>query len=145
MKTLNVSSCLSAFQKADIYSVSLVIWEIMSRCEDRETNCFHSTPYKPPYGEYLTNSIDETINEIELKRVVCELKQRPTLKSEWRTHTMFNEFCDILDELWTGEPNERLNAFRLSKTLNKIRLNYEEKQKVIEGFRHMETFDDQTC
>jgi len=130
MQTLNVTSCLSAFQKADIYSVSLVIWEIMSRCEEKETTGLHSTPYKPPYGEYLTNSIYETINDIELRRVVCELKQRPTLKSEWRSHSIFNELCDILDELWTGEPNERLNAFRLSKTLNKIKLNFGQKQKV---------------
>jgi thiamine kinase-like enzyme len=109
--------------------MSLVIWEIMSRSEEKETNFLHSTPYTPPYGEYLTTSTDEDINEIELRRVVCELKQRPTLKSEWRSHTIFNELCDILEELWTEVPDARLNSFRLCKTLNKLKFNYEAKQQ----------------
>ena len=82
--------------------------------------------YKPPYFEHLTNNLTTMPmknDETSLRRIICELKLRPTLKNEWRTHDVLNELCQIAEELWSEEPNERLNSFRLSKTLNRIRVN----------------------
>jgi hypothetical protein len=131
MHTLNATSPLSSFQKADMYSVSLVIWEIMRRCNyniNKENEMvLNADEYKPPYFEHFTNNNVTTMlmknDETSLRRIICELKLRPTLKNEWRTHGILNEFCQIVEELWSEEPNERLNSFRLSKTLNRIRLN----------------------
>jgi len=110
-----------------MFSVSLVIWEIMRRCElvnEKNETIVKADEYKAPYFEYLTSDEPVKDNELCFRRVVCELKLRPTLKSEWRSNGVLNEICQIVEELWTEEPNERLNSFRLSKTLNKIRINY---------------------
>ena len=129
MHKLNATSPLSSFQKADMYSTSLVIWEIMRRCEngidEKNETSIKANEYMSPYFEYL-NSDEITGNEFEshLRRVICELKLRPTIKSEWHSHRILNELCQIVEELWSEEPNERLNSFRLSKTLNKIRNDY---------------------
>ena len=132
MHKLNATSPLSSFQKADMYSVSLVIWEIMRRCEcvndDRNETNIKANKCMLPYSEYLNSDEIWRASEIEyascLRRVICESKLRPTIKSEWRLNGVLNDLCQIIEELWAEEPNERFSSFRLCKTLNKIQNKY---------------------
>ena len=64
-----------SFRRADIYSLSLVLWEIASRTQLSEG---HSpAPYKLPYEDDV--SAEPTLQAMEL--IVCQQKMRPAFPS----------------------------------------------------------------
>ena len=74
--------------------------------------------YKPPYYEFINGDPDENI----MKQVVCEQKHRPLFNPLWKQNVIMNELTRLTEELWVEMPNARLNALRLKKSINKIRL-----------------------
>ena len=108
---------MDAFQKADMYALGLVMWELMNRCQLEGDGV---DAYVEPYHEFYN---EETLDEARLIQAVCVDKMRPRLKSEWKENAILGELIELTEELWTDAPNERLNSLRIKKSLNKIRLN----------------------
>ena len=115
--------CLAAFQKAEMYSLGLVFWELLRRCqfEDAETRASYSFEYKQPYYEYIAGGDPD---ENMMRQVVCEQRQRPVVSPLWRLSPLMYEMTRLTEELWVERPNERLNALRLKKSIGKVRANF---------------------
>lgn len=116
---------LENFQKAEIYSLALVFWELLRSCkfQDDQTHIVYSFEYKLPYFEYIQGDPDEAL----MCTIVCEQKLRPGVCSQWRQNKLMASLLRLAEELWVENPNERLNALRLKKSLTKIRTNLVER------------------
>lgn len=124
---------LDSFQKAEMYSLGLVYWELLRRCQfnaDGDNNSAQQTlDYQPPYFEHVNGDPDET----QMVQIVCEQKYRPvfnnliTNRSSNEESTpsglILDELVKLTEQLWVENPNERLNALRLKKSLNKLKNN----------------------
>lgn len=112
---------LDSFQKAEIYSLALIFWELLRACrfEDDQTRAVYTFEYKLPYFEYLGGSDpDETI----MRQIACEQRLRPGMSAIWKqNNSVMREFASLTEELWCENPNERLNALRIKKSIIKIR------------------------
>lgn len=112
---------LDSFQKAEMYSLGLVMWELLRRCkfEDESTNLVYVYDYKPPYYECVLGDPDELV----MKQIVCDQKLRPAMNAQWKKNKIMTELANLTEELWVAQPNERLNPLRLKKSLAKIKAN----------------------
>jgi serine/threonine protein kinase len=111
---------LNSFQKAEIYSLALIIWEVLRACEFESHTAeavFHSFEYKLPYYEYIAaGDPDEAL----MRQIVCEQRLRPTIMPQWHEHPIMHELTKLCEEVWVENPNERLNALRIKKSITKI-------------------------
>lgn len=133
---------LDPFQKAEIYSLALIFWELLRACRfsdntnsntntntsnsDEQTSnsgAIYSFEYKLPYFEYLGGSDPD---EAMMRQLVCEQRVRPGMSTVWRQggNGIIREFTALTEELWCDNPNERLNALRIKKSIMKIKNTY---------------------
>jgi TGF-beta receptor type-1 len=119
-KTINIKS-LNQFQNAEMYSLALIFWELLTRTKFELLNKIYIYEYKLPYYQYLP--MDP--NDLQMKQIVCEQKLRPEINYLWKQINIMNELTQLTEELWVENSNGRLNALRLKKSLNSImRKNY---------------------
>jgi TGF-beta receptor type-1 len=119
-KTIDYSK-IEAYQKADMYSLALVIWEMLRRCEltdtDLNTNSTNTLEYQPPFFDCVDLNPDEN----QMCTTVCNLKCRPTIPKQCKSTTsaIILELTRLIEELWADKADARLNALRVRKTLDK--------------------------
>ena len=112
---------LNAFQKAEIYSLALIMWEVLRACKFEShvvSGAVYSFDYKLPYFEYMAASGDP--DEALMRKIVCEQRLRPTGAHQWYEHPIMHELTKLCEEVWVEKPNERLNALRIKKSITKI-------------------------
>ncbi|KAL5112323.1 hypothetical protein TcWFU_006461 [Taenia crassiceps] len=114
--------CLESHKRADIYALSIVIWEIATWVLGQSVGCF----WVPRDADIPT-----------AKALVCVKGQRPRLPvlsgeftppdalqhsevTEWRRVSDF--FDNLLPECWNRDPEMRLSALRIKKDLTKLRM-----------------------
>jgi TGF-beta receptor type-1 len=114
-KTINIKS-LYQFQNAEMYSLALIFWELLTRTKFELLNKIYIYEYKLPYYQYLP--MDP--NDLQMKQIVCEQKLRPEINYLWKQINIMNELTQLTEELWVENSNGRLNALRLKKSLNSI-------------------------
>lgn len=73
--------------------------------------------YKLPYYEYVQSDPDE----FQMKQLVCDRKVRPEINQLWKQVPILSDLTSLTEELWVDNPNGRLNALRLKKSLNQIK------------------------
>jgi serine/threonine protein kinase len=117
-KTIDMRSLIS-FQNAEMYSLALIIWELLRRCKFEHNGQTYSHDYSLPYQEQVGMDPTEEI----MKQVVCEQKVRPQVNELWKEVPLLAEMAGLLDELWVDKPTQRLSALRVKKSLVKIKLN----------------------
>ena len=72
---------INAFLHSDIYSFSLVMWEVLRKTRLDDDDPYSALEYSIPYSSY----IDERDPDFEkMKKVVCEGKYRP--EEFWRQY-----------------------------------------------------------
>lgn len=77
--SLRDKTTFEAFKQADMYSFSLVMWEILWRTDlPMEQAPFYALPFFEDVGP------DPDFDEMRF--VVCEQKKRPVLCEKWRKH-----------------------------------------------------------
>ena len=98
---LAITHTSDALCKVDMYALALVLWEIVTQCEDYSA----SVDYQLPYAEYL--SLNETnqnrVIEI-LHRVVVNEKKRPVIHYP----SNVNSVCCVMSVL---SPTDNLTSF----------------------------------
>lgn len=105
-----------SFMKADIYSFSLIIWEIMNRCEDPLTV---NTTYKIPFDDELKSENAELCLS-SMQEIVISKKIRPHINMEWNKNVALKELVKIMSECWNEDSSVRLTSLRLKKSIIKI-------------------------
>eukprot|EP00795_Rhopilema_esculentum_P012603 gene12603-3307_t len=98
-----------AYRMADMYSFSLVLWEIARRCQTQET----VDEYKPPFYEW----IDEEASSDEMKEFVVTSRRRPQIPERWASDQHLRLVSKLMTECWCHSPAARLSAARVKKNL----------------------------
>lgn len=116
-ETLDQKS-FESFKMADIYSLSLVFWEMARRCCTplrgmKSTTC---EEYALPYHDCVPSdpSFDEMYN------VVCTRQLRPQIPARWHEDDVLAMLGKIMQECWHPNPAVRLTSLRVKKTLCKL-------------------------
>jgi len=115
---------IKAFLHSDIYSFSLVMWEILRKTQLDDSDPYSALEYSIPYSSY----IDERDPDFEkMKKVVCEGKYRPA--EFWRQYLaqdpikpnseLIVTMCKEMQNCWSENPKARLEGPTLKKHLKK--------------------------
>lgn len=117
-QTLNAAQ-FESFKKADVYSVSLVFWEMARRCisivPGTKTTTYED--YALPYHDVVPT--DPSFDD--MYEVVCSKCIRPQIPKRWEDDELLQVMAKIIVESWHPNPDARLTALRIKKTLGKIR------------------------
>lgn len=111
-----------AFKQADMYSLSLVLWEIGQRCEVAGI----VEDYQVPYFDAVSN--DPSFDEMH--KVVCIEAQRPVIPNRWYDNEIMRCYAKLIQECWASSPLARLPALRVKKTACKLRTNSKNEVKI---------------
>ncbi|XP_021921868.1 activin receptor type-1 isoform X2 [Zootermopsis nevadensis] len=110
-ETIN-TECFESYRRTDIYSFGLVLWEV---CRRTLSNGI-AEDYKPPFYDLVPN--DPSFED--MKKVVCIDQQRPSLPNRWASNATLSGMAKLMKECWHHNPNVRLPALRIKKTLVKL-------------------------
>lgn len=92
---------IESFKQADVYSMALVLWEMISRCnaigEVKE--------YEPPFGNLREHPCVESMKDSVLRD-----RGRPEIPNSWINHPGIQMVCASIDECWDHDPEARLTA-----------------------------------
>uniref|UniRef100_A0A182MFE6 receptor protein serine/threonine kinase n=1 Tax=Anopheles culicifacies TaxID=139723 RepID=A0A182MFE6_9DIPT len=104
--------CFDALRKADIYAIGLIFWEVCRRT----ISCGIAEEYKVPYFDYVSS--DPSFEE--MRKVVCVDNYRPSVQNRWTSDPFLASMSKLMRECWHMNPNVRLPALRIKKTLLKL-------------------------
>lgn len=110
-----VRNHFESFKQADMYSLSLVLWEIVRRCEVSGIIEDYQVPY------YDAVSHDPSFDE--MRKVVCIEGRRPEIQNRWHGNEYLHATARLIQECWTKVPAGRLTSLRVRKTLAKLKTN----------------------
>ncbi|NP_001081209.1 bone morphogenetic protein receptor type 1A S homeolog isoform X1 [Xenopus laevis] len=101
-----------AYIMADIYSFSLIVWEMTRRCITGGI----VEEYQLPYYDMVPN--DPSFED--MREVVCMKCLRPTVSNRWNSDECLRAILKLMAECWAQNPASRLTALRIKKTLAKM-------------------------
>nr|XP_058936651.1 transcription factor Sp1 isoform X3 [Kogia breviceps] len=105
-KTLDLQDWGTALRRADVYSLALLLWEIMSRCPDLRPD---SRP--PPFQLAYEAELGSTPTTCELWTFAVEERRRPHIPSTWCCFaTDPGGLRELLEDCWDADPEARLTA-----------------------------------
>lgn len=104
--------CFEALRRADIYAIGLLFWEVCRRT----LSCGIAEEYKVPYYDCVPS--DPSFEE--MRKVVCADNYRPSTPNRWASDSMLNGMSKLMKECWHHNPNVRLPALRIKKSLYKL-------------------------
>lgn len=115
-----------AFRMGDIYSLGLVLWELMNRttftinCDGSINSTDGTTTTTIPANEYslpYQNMVSRDPSIEEMKMIVAIQSQRPPCSSNWNKNEQMKKMKSIISECWTAIPTARLSTLRAKKNL----------------------------
>ncbi|KAB0358910.1 hypothetical protein FD754_003066 [Muntiacus muntjak] len=105
-KTLDLQDWGTALRRADVYSLALLLWEIMSRCPDLRPD---SRP--PPFQLAYEAELGSAPTTCELWALAVEERRRPHVPSTWCCFTTDpGVLRELLEDCWDADPEARLTA-----------------------------------
>ncbi|KAF6117309.1 anti-Mullerian hormone receptor type 2 [Phyllostomus discolor] len=105
-KTLDLQDWGTALRRADIYSLALLLWEILSRCPDVWPD---SRP--PPFQLAYEAELGSTPTTCELWTLAVEERRRPYIPPTWCCFaTDPGGLRELLEDCWDADPEARLTA-----------------------------------
>lgn len=117
--------CFESLRRADIYALGLIFWEVCKRT----ISCGIAEEYKVPYYDVVPS--DPSFED--MRKVVCGDDYRPSIPNRWSSDSLLAGMAKLMRECWHKNPNVRLPALRIKKSLhklassnNKVRINYDE-------------------
>ncbi|CAF2780279.1 unnamed protein product [Rotaria sp. Silwood2] len=104
---LAISHTSDALCKVDMYAIGLVMWEIVTQCQDYPC----SIGYQLPYAEYInTNEMNENKILDTLHRIVVNERKRPIIHRTTNMNSKISDVLTIIEDCWKHEPESRINA-----------------------------------
>ncbi|KAK1175998.1 hypothetical protein AOXY_G768 [Acipenser oxyrinchus oxyrinchus] len=97
---------------ADMYSFGLILWEIARRCVSGGI----VEEYRLPYHDLVHT--DPSYED--MREVVCIKRLRPSFPNRWSSDECLRQMGKLMTECWAHNPNSRLTALRVKKTLAKM-------------------------
>ncbi|XP_025409657.1 bone morphogenetic protein receptor type-1B isoform X1 [Sipha flava] len=117
--TIDVTS-FSAFKAADMYSTSLVFWELCRRSRQSwpvgGSPMLQADEYMLPYANLVGS--DPSVEDMRL--VLMVQRARPDIPMRWKCDNRLRVISELIQECWHQNPNVRLPALRVMKTLRKL-------------------------
>ncbi|XP_046386432.1 activin receptor type-1 [Ischnura elegans] len=107
--------CFESYRRVDIYAFGLVLWEICRRTISNG----RAEDYYPPFYDMVPS--DPSFED--MRKVVCIDQQRPSLPNRWASDLTLSGMGKLMKECWHHNPNVRLPALRIKKTLVKLASN----------------------
>ncbi|XP_051016387.1 anti-Muellerian hormone type-2 receptor [Acomys russatus] len=105
-KTLDLQDWGTALQRADVYSLALLLWEILSRCSDLRPD--HRPP---PFQLAYEAELGSSPSACELWALAVEERKRPNIPSTWSCSVMDpGGLTELLQDCWDADPEARLTA-----------------------------------
>ncbi|XP_049982607.1 anti-Muellerian hormone type-2 receptor isoform X2 [Alexandromys fortis] len=105
-RTLDLQDWGTALQRADIYSLALLLWEILSRCSDLRPD-----RRPPPFQLAYEAELGSNPSACELWALAVEERRRPRIPSTWSCSTTDPEgLRELLEDCWDADPEARLTA-----------------------------------
>ncbi|XP_004601899.2 anti-Muellerian hormone type-2 receptor isoform X2 [Sorex araneus] len=105
-KTLDLQDWGTALRRADVYSLALLLWEILSRCQDLRPD---STP--PPFQLAYEAELGSSPTTCELWTFAVEERRRPCIPPAWHgCPTVPAGLREVLEDCWDADPEARLTA-----------------------------------
>ena len=105
---------LKDFQKCDIYSLGLVLWELAFRTEFSYETCtdeglktlktLQSQSYQPPYYDALIQTIPTVP---KMRQLVIDECTRPVINDEWKFNAVMAGLSEIMTQCWSHDPQVR--------------------------------------
>jgi len=117
---MDVHNFADAFRQADVYSMSLVHWELFNLCSVFNPN--HNSIHELPYQRELNG---QKPNIAKLQEIVSK-GQRPEIPSSFKNTIYGQTIHKILNESWDHDPNARITAATAAQRLNSLVDNYYE-------------------
>ncbi|XP_047240761.1 TGF-beta receptor type-2-like [Girardinichthys multiradiatus] len=102
---------IESFKQADVYSMALVLWEMISRC----SAIGEVKEYKPPFGNLREHPCVESMKDSVLRD-----RGRPEIPNSWTSHTGIQMVCGSIEECWDHDPEARLTAQCIAERFNDI-------------------------
>ncbi|XP_056321659.1 TGF-beta receptor type-2 [Danio aesculapii] len=103
---------LESFKQIDIYSMALVMWEIVSRCDV----IGEVKSYEPPFG----SKVCEQPCVDSMRDLVLRDRGRPDIPDSWTTHSGMQLLCATITECWDHDPEARLTAHCVVERFNTL-------------------------
>ncbi|KAM8912494.1 anti-Muellerian hormone type-2 receptor isoform 3-T3 [Lycaon pictus] len=130
-KTLDLQDWGTALRQADVYSLALLLWEILSRCPDLRPD---SRP--PPFQLAYEAELGSTPTTCELWTLAVEERRRPCIPSTWHSFTTDpGSLRELLEDCWDADPEARLTAECVQQRLAAL-ARPQEAQPFPESFAH---------
>ncbi|ALC40816.1 sax [Drosophila busckii] len=104
--------CFEALRRTDIYAFGLVLWEVCRRT----ISCGIAEEYKVPFYDVVP--MDPSFED--MRKVVCIDNYRPSIPNRWSSDTLLAGMSKLMKECWHQNPNVRLPALRIKKTIHKL-------------------------
>ncbi|XP_030762424.1 activin receptor type-1 [Sitophilus oryzae] len=101
-----------SFRRADIYAFGLVLWEV---CRRTVSNGI-AEECKPPFYDVVPS--DPSFDD--MRKVVSIDQQRPSMPNRWTSDPVLSGMAKLVKECWHHNPNVRLPALRIKKSLIKL-------------------------
>ncbi|XP_016968228.1 activin receptor type-1 isoform X1 [Drosophila biarmipes] len=104
--------CFEALRRTDIYAFGLVLWEVCRRT----ISCGIAEEYKVPFYDVVP--MDPSFED--MRKVVCIDNYRPSIPNRWSSDSLLAGMSKLMKECWHQNPNVRLPALRIKKTIHKL-------------------------
>ncbi|KAG5283419.1 hypothetical protein AALO_G00041880 [Alosa alosa] len=112
---------LESFKQMDVYSMALVLWEMVSRCDV----IGEVKSYEPPFG----SKVCEQPCVDSMRDLVLRDRGRPDIPSSWTTHQGMQLLCATITECWDHDPEARLTAHCVVERFNTLAKDMEEEEE----------------
>ncbi|XP_060786207.1 TGF-beta receptor type-2-like isoform X2 [Neoarius graeffei] len=103
---------LESFKQMDVYSMSLVLWEMASRCDA----IGEVKTYEPPFGSKVCDQpcVDS------MRDLVLRDRGRPDIPVSWTVHPGMQVLSATITECWDHDPEARLTAHCVLERFNTV-------------------------
>lgn len=128
--------CFEALRRADIYAIGLLFWEVCRRT----ISCGIAEEYKGELMlscELINVKINKSSRDLshtvpyydlvpsdpsfeEMRKVVCVENHRPSIPNRWSSDQLLSGMSRLMRECWHQNPNVRLPALRIKKSLFRL-------------------------
>ena len=131
--TKSLDLYVDSLLKTDIYSCSLVYWEVLNclAVGERAVGERPAAAGQQVIANSQSNAGDRQTrryrmvfehckSDDELAHCVVTRRERPRIEKMWRSNCLLNLFCQTMEECWEHEPKKRLTSSRLYERLKSI-------------------------